>query len=75
MKSLFLDMCIQPNALGRIYTVPPSNDECFHLGLLLVNVCVPTSFEYLRSVNGEFAKYIENSISVYICSKITFVRN
>ncbi|KAL1516386.1 hypothetical protein ABEB36_000305 [Hypothenemus hampei] len=40
-------------ALGRIYTVHPSNDECFYLRLLLVNVRGPTSFQHLRTVNGE----------------------
>lgn len=41
------------DALGRIYTIHPSNDECFYLRLLLVNVHGPTSFEFLRTVNGE----------------------
>lgn len=41
------------DALGRIYTVHPSNDECFYLRLLLVNVRGPTSFQHLRTVNGE----------------------
>lgn len=41
------------DALGRIYTIHPSNDECFYLRLLLVNVRGPTSFEFLRTVNGE----------------------
>ncbi|VEN49979.1 unnamed protein product [Callosobruchus maculatus] len=40
------------DALGRIYTVHPSQDECFYLRLLLVNVRVPTSFQHLRTVNG-----------------------
>ncbi|XP_055948220.1 uncharacterized protein LOC129981411 [Argiope bruennichi] len=33
------------DALGRIYTVHPKNDECFYLRLLLVNVRGPKSFE------------------------------
>jgi len=41
------------NALGRIYTVHPRNDECFYLRLLLVNVPGPTSFQFLRNVDGE----------------------
>ncbi|KAF2903264.1 hypothetical protein ILUMI_02924 [Ignelater luminosus] len=41
------------DALGRIYTVHPNNDECFYLRLLLVNVRGPTSFQSLRTVNGE----------------------
>ena len=41
------------NALRRIYTVHPPNDECFYLRLLLVNVPGPTSFQFLRKVDGE----------------------
>ncbi|XP_037921413.1 uncharacterized protein LOC119658219 [Hermetia illucens] len=33
------------DALDRMYTVDPKNDECFYLQLLLVNVRGPTSFE------------------------------
>lgn len=40
------------DALGRVYTVHPCNDECFYLRLLLVNVRGPTSFQSLRTVNG-----------------------
>ncbi|CAI6370275.1 unnamed protein product [Macrosiphum euphorbiae] len=40
------------DSLGRIYTVHPRQDECFYLRLLLVNVRGPTSFNYLRTVNG-----------------------
>ncbi|XP_063980943.1 uncharacterized protein LOC135164482 [Diachasmimorpha longicaudata] len=38
--------------LGRLYTVHPKQCECFHLRLLLVNVPGPTSFKFLRTVNG-----------------------
>jgi len=41
------------DTLGRIYTVHPSNDECFYLRLLLVNVRGATSFQSLRTVDGE----------------------
>lgn len=40
------------NALGRIYTIHPKNDDCFFLRLLLINVIGPTSFGALRTVNG-----------------------
>ena len=40
------------DALGRIYTVHPKNEECFYLRLLLINVRGPTSYEHLRTVNG-----------------------
>lgn len=39
-------------ALGRLYTVHSKQRECFYLRLLLINVKGPTSFEYLRTVNG-----------------------
>ncbi|XP_072389482.1 uncharacterized protein [Diabrotica undecimpunctata] len=38
--------------LGILYTVHPKQRECFYLHLLLVNVPGPTSFEFLRTVNG-----------------------
>lgn len=41
------------NALGRVYTVHPNNAECFYLRMLLHEVKGPTSFEALRTVNGE----------------------
>ncbi|XP_063907387.1 uncharacterized protein LOC135125669 [Zophobas morio] len=41
------------DALGRIYTVHPNNDECYYLRLLLVNVRGPISFKQLRTVNGQ----------------------
>ena len=50
------------NALGRIYTVHPRNDECFYLRLFLVNVPGPTSFQLLRNC----AQHIEKPVNVYI---------
>ena len=41
------------DALGRVYTVHPNNFECFFLRLLLHTVKGPTSFEELRTVNGQ----------------------
>lgn len=35
-----------------IYTTHHNNAECFYLRLLLINVCGPTSFQQLRTVNG-----------------------
>ncbi|XP_026467790.1 uncharacterized protein LOC113371378 [Ctenocephalides felis] len=40
------------DAIGRIYTVHPNNDECYYLRLLLVNVPGPTSFQQLKTVDG-----------------------
>lgn len=40
------------NALGRVYTIHPSNAECFYLRMLLHVVRGPTSFMHLRTVNG-----------------------
>jgi hypothetical protein len=39
-------------ALGRLYTVHPSQDECFYMRLLLVNDRGPTSLQHLRTVDG-----------------------
>ncbi|XP_043476307.1 uncharacterized protein LOC122507577 [Leptopilina heterotoma] len=39
-------------AIGRVYTIHPNNNECFHLRLLLHHVKGPTSFESLRTVMG-----------------------
>lgn len=40
-------------AVGRLYTVHPNNRECFYLRLLLTKVRGPTSFEDLRTVDGQ----------------------
>lgn len=40
-------------AIGRIYSVHPSNDECFYLRLLLVNVRGPTSIQHSQTVDSE----------------------
>lgn len=40
------------DALSRVYTVHPRNDECFYLRLLLENVRGPKSFAHLKTVNG-----------------------
>lgn len=40
------------DALGRIYSIHPKNDDCFYLRLLLVNVRGSTSFQSLRTVDG-----------------------
>jgi hypothetical protein len=40
------------SALGQVYTVHPSNSQCFYLRLLLHHVPGPVSFQYLRTVSG-----------------------
>ncbi|XP_073513990.1 uncharacterized protein [Phyllobates terribilis] len=40
------------DALGRDYTVHPSNAECFYLRMLLHNVKGPTSFSDLKTIGG-----------------------
>ncbi|CAE1291701.1 unnamed protein product [Acanthosepion pharaonis] len=39
-------------SLGRVFTVPPSRQECFYLRLLFHEVNGPTSYNNLRAVNG-----------------------
>ncbi|XP_017477406.1 PREDICTED: uncharacterized protein LOC108367324 [Rhagoletis zephyria] len=46
----FIDVC-STDALGRIYTVHPRQDECFYLRLHLVNIRGPTLFDSLRTVD------------------------
>lgn len=40
-------------ALGRVYTIHPNYSECYYLRLLLHHVRGPTSFNDLKTVNGE----------------------
>lgn len=40
-------------ALGRLYTIHPNNSECYFLRLLLINVRGPTSFQHLKTVDGQ----------------------
>lgn len=41
------------DALGRVYTVHPNNAECFFLRMLLHEVRGPTSFQAIKTVDGE----------------------
>lgn len=40
------------NVIGRLHSVSPRMNDCFHLRMLLNHVVGPTSFEFLRTVNG-----------------------
>jgi len=44
------------DALGRMRTVHPRDDESFYLRLLLVNVRGPKTFAHLQTVNGHQCK-------------------
>nr|XP_060632277.1 uncharacterized protein LOC132775579 [Anolis sagrei ordinatus] len=44
---------VATEALGRVYTVHPNNAERFFLRILLHTVRGPTSFTFLKTVNGE----------------------
>jgi hypothetical protein len=41
------------DALGRVYTVHPKNQECYYLCILLHEVAGPTSFKDLKTYNGQ----------------------
>ncbi|UYV67668.1 hypothetical protein LAZ67_5001525, partial [Cordylochernes scorpioides] len=43
-------------ALGRVYTVHPSNAECYYLRMLLHVVKGPKSFEAIKTVNGQICQ-------------------
>jgi hypothetical protein len=48
------------DTIGRVYTVNPSQGECFYLRLLLHHVTGATSFKDLRTIDGrEFDTYQE----------------
>ena len=58
------------DALGRLYTVHPNNQECFYLRLLLVNVHGPTSFQQLKTVNGEICATFRQA-----CQELNLLEN
>lgn len=58
------------DVLGRVYTVHPSNDECFYLRLLLVNVHGPTSFQNLRTVDNQLCRTYRQA-----CEKLNLLEN
>lgn len=43
---------MQTDAIGRVYTIHPNNDECYFLRLLLHVKKGPTSFLDLKTING-----------------------
>jgi len=48
------------DVLGRVYTIHPSTEACFHLRILLHVVKGPTSYNALKTVNGHlFATFRE----------------
>ena len=42
--------------IGRVYTIHPNNKECFYLRLLLHRVVGPTSFESLKTYEGQMCQ-------------------
>ena len=57
-------------ALGRVYTVHPSNAECFFLRLLLHIVQGPTSFADLKTVRGQVCETFRDA-----CEKSGLLEN
>jgi hypothetical protein len=57
-------------ALGRVYTVHPSNAECFFLRLLLHIVRGPTSFADLKTVRGQVCETFRDA-----CEKSGLLEN
>ena len=43
---------VHSKSIGRLYSVSPRVGELYYLRLLLVSIRGPTSFDYLKSVNG-----------------------
>lgn len=55
----------ESDALGRVFTIHPSNAECFYLRMLLYIVRGPTSFEDLRTVNNEICQTYREACQKY----------
>ena len=49
------------STLGRVYTVHPNNRECFYLRLLLHEVRGPTSYQHLKTVNGQICSTFQEA--------------
>lgn len=47
--------------IGRVYVVHPKHKECFYLRLLLHNVTGPTSFQYLKTVDGHVCRTFQEA--------------
>lgn len=56
--------------IGRVYTVHPNNAECYYLRMLLHVIKGPTSFEYLKSVDGEVCQTYREA-----CLKLNLLEN
>ena len=53
------------STIGRVYSVHPSHRECFFLRLLLLEIRGPTSFSYLRTIDGQtFNTYREACLAL-----------
>ncbi|UYV67664.1 hypothetical protein LAZ67_5001520 [Cordylochernes scorpioides] len=57
-------------ALGRVYTVHPSNAECYYLRMLLHVVKGPQSFEAIKTVNGQICQTYREA-----CFKLGLLEN
>lgn len=58
------------DALGRLYTVHPNNDECYYLRLLLIHIRGPTSFQNLKTINNILCESYRDA-----CQKLNLLEN
>lgn len=58
------------DALGRVYTVHPNNAECFYLRMLLHEIRGPTSFQALKTINGDVCETYREA-----CNKLGLLEN
>uniref|UniRef100_UPI0035901195 uncharacterized protein n=1 Tax=Myxine glutinosa TaxID=7769 RepID=UPI0035901195 len=47
------------SAIGRMYSISPRQGDCYYVRLLLTDICGPTSFNALRSVDGQELSFRE----------------
>ena len=53
------DEVVKCSAIGRIHTISPKLSDCYFVRMLLTDVVGPTSFNDLRTVDGEELSYRE----------------
>ena len=70
MRHSSMPQVFSTGALGRVYTVHPSNAECYYLRMLLHVVKGPKSFEAIKTVNGQICQTYREA-----CFKLGLLEN
>lgn len=65
-----IDGIFSTGTLGRVYTVHPNNGECYYLRMLLHVVKGPTSFQAIKTVDGQVCQTYREA-----CFKLGLLEN